>query len=480
MAEGNPRLAVWETAGTVRTFEYSGGAFVQLASLGGFPMGNLAHPAGITLFPELAWARDGAFVTLRYAANSIISRLWSWNEFLDPKGFADGSNTVSGASRGISSYNHADEVSVFHCDGTQSTNQIFVPATGIPTTPGTTSPASAGTTERCFEITPDGEYALSGRIKPSDSLIYTKTGMSGAGVAYSAGVPFTSKGINCAGWSPDSKYLITGDAVLNTCQVFEMVADVPTLIMELPPEDGAPVCVAFSPDRRWVAIGYLNGGDYFTVAYRRTGPYFVKKQTLTAMGQLLDYSANGKLLVDAAQRKAYSFDGNTLTLVSGAMASVPAGQTVQAMSQHAVDPVGLGSLYNNAIDSIISGTVGLDTLKLTLLTSAASFLETHTTLDQVTNSGAYEVSTSGWPAGGLLMTGVDKENTGPTVNYKADNLYRVIITETLTARYAVVYDDGSVDQTPIAFLDFQAEKTIVKNTELVLSFRSGNFITFGN
>lgn len=477
MAEGNPRLAVWESTGTVRTYEYSGGAFVQLAALAGFTHTPSAHPAGIALYPKLAWAQDGRYISIRRAIGTGTSRLQVLNEYLDQKGTMDGQNTSGDASAGLMTFDHANDVSILHprLSGPYQ-NSIAVNLNGTAVVLGTAPVDLAGNNERAFEAAPDGTMLVSGQVKPTDSRLYRR----GAYPAFETPEAFVSRGIDVAGWSPDSEFLITGSAADMIVQVFKIIDGAPVLMMELPPEGKVPVAIALSPDYRGLAVGYLSGGAYSTVVYRRSGDFYIKKQTLTGIGQLLDYSGSGKLLVDAAQRKAYAFDGTTMTLVAGAVDAIPLGMVQQAMSPHVVNPDGQGTLYHNVIDKLLDDIIDLETLKITLLSGDAVFDPTHTTLAEVTGSGAFEIADGGWPAGGLLVTGVVKVADADRVLLKSDPIMRVITGSALTARYAVVYDASAVDETPVAFIDFLADKTIAKNTELVLSFRSGNLIAFGS
>lgn len=56
--------------------------------------------------------------------------------------------------------------------------------------------------------------------------------------------------------------------------------------------------------------------------------------------------------------------------------------------------------YNHTINQIVSGAVDVTDLKVMLLDNNAVFDPTHTSIDEVSNSGAYEVYGNGWTQGG--------------------------------------------------------------------------------
>lgn len=59
--------------------------------------------------------------------------------------------------------------------------------------------------------------------------------------------------------------------------------------------------------------------------------------------------------------------------------------------------------YNHTLQLLLSQQVNLETIKAMLLSNAASFAATDTTVNAVTNTGGYEVSGFGWDAGGELL-----------------------------------------------------------------------------
>lgn len=98
-----------------------------------------------------------------------------------------------------------------------------------------------------------------------------------------------------------------------------------------------------------------------------------------------------------------------------------------------------------------------DTLKLALYTSLADLYPTTTAY---TSTG--EVSTSGYPAGGLVLAGVTiatgpASTTQPSVVYV--NFDNLVFPAAITARGAMIYNLTKADRS-IAILDFGADKTM--------------------
>lgn len=121
----------------------------------------------------------------------------------------------------------------------------------------------------------------------------------------------------------------------------------------------------------------------------------------------------------------------------------------------------LKSLANKEID------LDTDTLKVMLCTSSYSpNQDTHQYKSSVTN----EVTGTGYTAGGKTLTGVTVTyDTGTnTLTLDADDV--TWSSSTITARYAVFYDDTATDDPLIAYWDFgQDEVSSSGNFTLTVS-----------
>jgi hypothetical protein len=119
-------------------------------------------------------------------------------------------------------------------------------------------------------------------------------------------------------------------------------------------------------------------------------------------------------------------------------------------------------LYNHTAQLFQAGSnIAADTYKVILLNASASFDATHTTVDQVTNTGAYEVYGNGWTQGGetianVAMTTVDTNDS----KFAGDNISVAISGGNLGpfSAYVIV---NSTDSKPLAYVTLDAPATVV-------------------
>lgn len=478
MATGNPLLAVWDTTGTIRMFEFSAGRFVQIASAGGYVHNAGANSAGFAPLPKLNFAHDSAYFGIRYSPTLNLSRYVSFTPTLNVKASADKQQGQGDAGRGLAGFDAIKNVSIFKADALNGATLIRVGTNGLLTV-GTNTPLSTGgsVTMRCFEVSPDGKFIIEGRAGTA-SLVH-KLSAPGDFPTWGTSTELdTIRSVTAADWSPDSIYLCVGDGVTGGVEIHEVnpLDDSVNSSHALPVEDGLTTAVSFSPDQRMLAVGYRKDDTWFTVTYRRTGSFFVKYATLLGIGALLSHSADGTMLVDAQLKKAFSFDGSDYSALANAMDNIPAGVAIQEMSTHAVNPLAFGKLYSGAISDIIQSQVDYANIKFALLTEFASFDPNHATFAEVTGNGLYSVNTGQYPPDGQVLTGVAPVDLGDTYAVKADAVTRTIIMTNLNFRYGVAYD--ATNDRPLVFFDYTANRLVPKNTEMTLSFKDGNFITF--
>lgn len=119
--------------------------------------------------------------------------------------------------------------------------------------------------------------------------------------------------------------------------------------------------------------------------------------------------------------------------------------------------------YNSAANRIQSGLdVAADTYKVALLSAAATFNAGHTTLAQVTDSGADEVLGYGWASGGGVLENVTITVVNTTDSmFDADDISVDISGGDLgpIAAY-VIYNDTDADDPPIAFVALDPAITV--------------------
>ena len=472
MAKGSPILAAWSASdSTVRTFELVGDAFVQTGSLGG-----LNHNETLSSKPMLYWHHSGSMLVMRRG----ISNAGGYHTVMHPDARKISEMGGLAVANGYGNYGAAFEQSsnseyyVEPSPGNDRTIFRFqLLATGeLVFRPIQQSGETISLYPGTLSVSPDGKNLIRAGIFPTNNInLLSKLDVSGGDTTTGYLVPASMTWASMV-WSPDSTYLLTSD-LIRAVQLHKLVGNSLVKTYELNSEYGAPVALAFSPDAQHCAIGYLNGGRYFTAIYRRKGGYLQQLQLIHDFGALLGFTADGNILVDAASRKAYRLSANNFTEVVGALTNVPAGVTLQAMSPNAHQPTGIGKLYDGVLLGLLSGQVSLEGLKVTLLTADAAFRSTDGTVDQVV--AGCEVTSGMWPAGGIAINNgrIVAPDQG-TVKLVGDDAERIIVREPLVARYALVYNGTR----PISFLDFGDEVVISNERKLTIDFDSVGIVTF--
>lgn len=132
------------------------------------------------------------------------------------------------------------------------------------------------------------------------------------------------------------------------------------------------------------------------------------------------------------------------------------------------------SRYNHTARKRDAGDINYATLKLMLLSNAATFSAAHTQLTQVTNAGAYEISGNGWTAGGETLSTV----TITTVDTNGSMIDADDISKTATggdigpAYKAVIYDDSDANDAPLWFFDFGEAKAADEGDPFKVAFHA--------
>jgi hypothetical protein len=141
---------------------------------------------------------------------------------------------------------------------------------------------------------------------------------------------------------------------------------------------------------------------------------------------------------------------------------------------------GRWKLYNSAKEFIGDGTIDLDThtFKIALFTSASNANTlTNSVLADLTNQVA---SGTGYTTGGATLTGVTWAQTGGTATFDADNVSWTASTGSITARFAVIYDDtaASDELLAVCLLDTApADVTATDGNQLQINFNASGIFT---
>jgi hypothetical protein len=135
------------------------------------------------------------------------------------------------------------------------------------------------------------------------------------------------------------------------------------------------------------------------------------------------------------------------------------------------------SLYNHTAARFADGSNAVgDTYKVKLLT-AATFDATHTTL---AGTGGTEATTgTGYTAGGAALTGVAVTTvTTNDAKFDANDATWTASGGSITASYAILYNDTDANDPPVAFIDFGASESAGDGTDFKVVWNASGIFTF--
>jgi len=479
MAIVNPLLAAWDTAGVVRMFEYTAGAFVQTGALGGFTQDNSTPGVGAATVAFLYWMGDDAACAVVREVSSSEVRAAA----ISPSG-ALNNDVVIASSASMGPFRAAGignqllyvERVAWPFDGANLATRHTMSVAGI-LSDGVAILSLSEHHKKVWEFSPDGTKTIWKTTDGDVTFATTADPLADPPEYDHEPDPGFLIDTDFAAWAYDNKTLVIADVAAGRAQSWVYESGAWSFIQELTLPVGDVQHVTMSPDTRKLAISTLDAGTYRTRTYRRTGSFFVVDQDFTGVGRLLDFTADGMLLVDCANQVAYEKQlDESLALAAGAMVNVPVGMRSQALSLGRIDDFGVPTLYDDAIAEFADELADLDNLKITLLTDAAVFNPSHTTLADATNGGAWELSTGGWPAGGVGLTGVVSDSGPGYFSLLCDQVSRVLIETGSTFRNILIYDATS--DKPLIFVDLITNRSYAKNRELLIDFRNTEFLRF--
>lgn len=131
------------------------------------------------------------------------------------------------------------------------------------------------------------------------------------------------------------------------------------------------------------------------------------------------------------------------------------------------------SIYDHTANLLQSATLAAaDTYKVKLLNNSAVFTAANTTIAQVDNSGAYEVSGNGWTSGGETLASVAITVTGTNDSmFDAADISVTASGGAIGPAYkALLYN--STDSKPLAFIDFGGAKTADDGTPFKINWNA--------
>lgn len=470
MLQGNPRLAVWTVGdNTLRIFELATdeSAFVQVGS------GALTHVLAALELPFLGFTKEGdrVLATRQNTAVSGQSKMTAYS--LDAIATADVSFGAISNGNFKSFLSEINNILGTICiTGTASSGNSWKSFNADVFTNQGSGPWFSDAP--CVGMTADENFLLgaapvlgfcrmyraNAKTLPTDIPVFGTFGSMADMTIVPLAVDFT----------PNSVYMVVGGAggVIECWSLdFTTYATQEHVFTEAGVGDVVHVACRF--DSRYVAVSFNNAGTYTTCIYKRQGGMLQKTNTLAGFGKLLEWSADGRFLIDGGLKKAYKRNSDaTYTATDALMANLPASVVVQAVSGHERVPVPLGSLYSAAVEPLTLATYDADNIKVMLLNNSAIFTVSDTTSSAVSNAGAYEVSGHGWPVGGVPFENVDRApiNTSQ-VGLTADPARQIIFGGNITFRKALIYD--ATNDTPLVFVDFGEDRVVEENYTAVIS-----------
>lgn len=134
------------------------------------------------------------------------------------------------------------------------------------------------------------------------------------------------------------------------------------------------------------------------------------------------------------------------------------------------------TLYNHTARRFLDGSnAATDTYKVKLLT-AATFDASHTSL---TETGGTEVANgNGYTTGGATLTSVSVSTVSTNdAKFSADNVTWVASGGSISAGYAIIYNDSDSGDPPLAFIDFGGSESAGDGTEFKLIWNVNGIIS---
>lgn len=120
--------------------------------------------------------------------------------------------------------------------------------------------------------------------------------------------------------------------------------------------------------------------------------------------------------------------------------------------------------------------IAADTYKVALYT-AATFDSTATTLAGVTKTEVLPVN--GYTAGGQALVSVSITTVGTNgAKFDANDVIWSASGGSITASYAIIYNDTDTDDPPLAFIDFGGEQSAGDGTDFLIAWDSSGILVW--
>lgn len=453
MIEGTPLLVTLDGIGTIRTMELnSSGVFTQIASQGGF-----TTTAYGPTHAYVDWALDEVIVCRGNASNRFITL---HNLLMEQLTVVN--QTVNGSlQQWRVGYNKVTPMMmIFDRTSTSTTPRKIRVLLEDLVVENHTAPATIPNLED-VAISPDN-VKLSGLASSLVANVLNPNGFNGQLTWPNS---FTVES-DVGKWDRTSRFLVTGKKGTDTVSVLKWASNLFTKSFDIQEVGKTLHAIAMSPYANQMAIVWINGGVYQTKLYRRLGSFYQEFQTINNFGQLIDFTADGTIIVDCLSKKALQRNGLTGVFEANdaMVANVATGVVAQALSDHVDNIFPVVDFYQNTLDMTISGGMStIGDLKVTLATAdAPTYDPNHATLAEVL--GTAEVVDGLWPAGGLPLVNPTVVSGGLESAITSDAITRVIVESGIEFRYVILHMNG----VPILRHDYQQTVQVARDDKLVI------------
>ncbi len=278
-----------------------------------------------------------------------------------------------------------------------------------------------------------------------------------------------------AAFTPNALWLIAAEDT--TIEVWSIVDETYSLISRInEPGIGNANAISIRYDSKWIAMSFNNAGVHTTCVYERIGGYLKKRQTLNTFGKTLQWSADGRFLLDSGQKKArLRAEDGSFSNVDTMMTNLPASVVVDAISDHVAQPVPFANLYSAAIQAFTLQTADLDAIKLALLDG--DYVFDASAGSAATILAADEVDGNNWPAGGVLMSNVQLvPGPGDLVSISFDPVIQIVTQGGLTYQSILIYDE--TNDTPLVFVTFGEDIVVPSNVTVTIASADGTLLKY--
>jgi hypothetical protein len=480
MALGNPFLITYAEDELVRSYEYVAGVFVPLGVSAAYPHNPPAVAISVgNVDPQFEWIDDDAYALFMYSISADQNGYRTFDPAANEIGSFNG-GIVGQASGGYLTYVKDNDTSFYRYPTNIHANTVALKVDSVgDIATGPTPQLNANDVNTDFSSSPNGDYytvcGLTGNPRMIERTsapgVYPPTFTAPFDIVFQ----FDPEILR---WSGDNAtvivlsrnerigqvYFYDGD-IFTKMQDLQLIADVAAMVHK----------AEVAGDGRMLAVSFVNGTTYTTKLYRRTSGYMLPVQEIANFGKALTWSADGKVLVDAALVRAVIAEpGGTYSNHDSAMINIAPDIRIAKMSLAPTDQIANPLVYLAALEPFATCGIAWDNLKFTLLTSSAVFDETDTTLAEVTNNGAWEVTGGAWPAGGIMLSNVTEGMGATNYEFLSDPVTWLTFGSGMAWRYGVLYD--ATNGIPLVCFDYFGERIVASNREVHFNFPSDVFL----